>query len=181
MVGKEFAFTTMFKGDTLALEMSLLMGWEVDIYNSGASGHMSPNCHHFTTFKEILPHMINTMDKIIFKATGIGNIRIGIPNGKTTTHVTLKDMLYCPDLASMLVSLTHCDAAGYLVLLKDWKCLIQDAKGTLLRQVPLFNGLYKVEHKSLAAAVNVARKPLTLDELHHRMGHISPQSAWKLI
>jgi hypothetical protein len=98
-------------------------------------------------------------------------MRLGIPNGKTTTHVTLKDVLYCPDLVFTLVSLTRCDAAIYSVLLKDRKCWIRDTKGTLLGQVPLSNGLYKVEHKNTAAAANAARKPLTLEELHCRMAH----------
>jgi hypothetical protein len=106
-------------------------------------------------------------------------MRIGIPNGKTTTHVTLKDVLYCPDLAFTLISLTLCDAAGYSVLLKDQKCWIRDMRGKLLGQIPLSNGLYKVEHKSTAATVNVAWKVLTMDELHRRMGHISLQIAQK--
>ena len=54
-------------------------------------------------------------------------------------------------------------------------------KGTLLVQVLLSNGLYKVEHKSMVATVNTARKPFMLDELHYRMGHISPQATWKLV
>ena len=96
-------------------------------------------------------------------------------------HVTLKNVLYCPDLAFTLVSLTCCDTAGYSVLLKNGKCLIRDMRGTLLGQIPLLNGLYKVEHKDTAATANVVQKVLTLDELHHRMGHISPQIARKLI
>jgi GAG-pre-integrase domain/Integrase core domain/Pol polyprotein, beta-barrel domain len=119
----------------------------------------------------------------MFKAVGIGSMRVGIPNGKMTTHVTLKDVLYCPDLAFTLISLTCCDAAGYSVLLKDQKCLIRDKRGTLLGQVPLplSNGLYKVEHESTAAATSTTCKVLTLDELHRRMGHISPQVARKLV
>jgi Pol polyprotein, beta-barrel domain len=124
---EEFAFTTSFMGMTLALGTSSLTGREVDVYDSGASGHMSPNRHRFITFKEITPSAINAADKTIFKATGIGSMRIGIPNGKMTMHVTLKDVLYCPDLAFTLVSLTRCDAAGYVVLLKDRKCLIRNA------------------------------------------------------
>ena len=87
--GEEFTFTVMFAGTMLALGMSPLMGWEVDVYDSGTSGHMTPNRHCFITFKEIMPCAINAMDKTVFKATGIGNMRIGIPNGKTTTHVTV--------------------------------------------------------------------------------------------
>ena len=33
----------------------------------------------------------------------------------------------------------------------------------------------------MAAAANIARKPLALDELHHMMGHISSQTAQKLV
>jgi Pol polyprotein, beta-barrel domain len=178
MEGKEFAFTTTF-AVALGLGTSSLMGRKVNVYDLSTSGHMLPNRHHFTTFKEIVLHAINVMDKTVFKATGMGNMRIGILNGKTTKHVTLKDVLYCPDLALTLISLTCCDAAGYSVLLKDQKCLIRDSRGMLLGQVPLSNGLYKVEHKDTAAVVNAAPKVLMLDELHRRMGHISPQVAWK--
>jgi Pol polyprotein, beta-barrel domain len=154
--GGDFAFTMMFAGTALTLGTSQLTGQEINVYDLGVSGHMSPNRHRFVTFKEITPHAINTADKTIFKATGIGNMRIAIPNGKTTTHITLKDVLYFLDLAFTLVSLTHCDAAGYSVLLKDRKCLIRDTKGTLLGQVPLSNGLYKVDHRDTAVAANTA-------------------------
>jgi Pol polyprotein, beta-barrel domain len=153
---EEFAFTTSFAGTTLALETSPWMGWEVDVYDSGASGHMSSYQHRFLTFKEISPRTISAADKTVFKATGIGNMRLDIPNGKTNTHVTLRDVLYCPDLAFTLVSLTRCNAAGYSVLLMDRKCIIRDAKGTLLGQVPLSNGLYKVEHELTVVVTNIA-------------------------
>ena len=112
-------FTMTFAGSTLALGMSMMTEQEVDVYDSGALGHMSPNKHQFTTFKEITPRAINAADKTVFKATGVGNMRIGIPNGKTTMHVTLKNVLYCPDLAFTLISLPCCDVAGYSVLLKN--------------------------------------------------------------
>ena len=54
-------------------------------------------------------------------------------------------------------------------------------RGTLLGQVLLLNGLYKVEHKDMAAVANVVWKLLTLNELHCHMGHISLQIARKLI
>jgi Pol polyprotein, beta-barrel domain len=122
--GEGFAFTTMFPGTTLGLGMSQLMGREVDVYDLGTSGHMSPNRHQFTTFKEITQHMVNAADKTTFKAVGIGSMRISIPNGKTTTHITLRDILYWLDLAFTLISLTRCDAAGFSVLLKNQKCII---------------------------------------------------------
>jgi Zinc knuckle len=55
MEGEEFTFTMSFAGTTLALGTSSLTGHEVDVDDSGASGHMSPNHHCFTTFREITP------------------------------------------------------------------------------------------------------------------------------
>jgi Pol polyprotein, beta-barrel domain len=130
--GEGFAFTTTFPGTTLVLGTSQLTGRGVDVYDLGTSGHMSPNRHRLTTFKEIAPRTINATDKTILKAVGVGNMRIGIPNGKTTTYITLRDILYCPDFAFTLISLTGCDAAGFLVLLKDRKCIIEMREGQYL-------------------------------------------------
>ena len=41
---------------------------------------------------------VKVADKMIFMATGIGCMKIDIPNGRDSTTVTLKDVLYCPDL-----------------------------------------------------------------------------------
>ena len=41
--GEEFAFTTTFAGNMLALGTSPLVGWEIDVYSSGISGHMLPS------------------------------------------------------------------------------------------------------------------------------------------
>ena len=43
--GEEFVFTTTFAGSTLALGTSTMTGQEVDVYDLGTSGHMSPNKH----------------------------------------------------------------------------------------------------------------------------------------
>jgi len=40
--GQEFAFTTTFVGATLAGSRSPLAKLEIDVYDSGASSHMSP-------------------------------------------------------------------------------------------------------------------------------------------
>ena len=88
-----FSFTKIFTGTMFTLKMSSWMGWEVNSYNSGVSGYMSPSQHHFITFKDIMPCEINTTDKKVFKATGIGNTKISIPSGKMTIHIPLKGVL----------------------------------------------------------------------------------------
>ena len=70
----EWAFTTTFIGQTSSQEPNSCEGSEVDIYDSGASSHMSPDCHWFTKFRETPPYPIAAADKAIFNATGIGNM-----------------------------------------------------------------------------------------------------------
>jgi hypothetical protein len=177
----EWAFTTTVAGHILSRETSKFRGTEVDVYDSGASTHMSPNRHRFTSFKEIPPRRITAAERTVFTATGIGNMRIAIPNGKTTNHITLKDVLYCPDLAFTLISLVRCDKAGFAVLLRDQHCTIRDAKGTTVGKIPLKEELYKVEHNSLTESANIVQKTLSIDELHRRMGHISPHAIKNLL
>ena len=66
-----------------------------DIYN------MSPNREQFSEFRAIEPKGVKVADKTIFMATGVGCMKIDIPNGRDSTTVMLKDMLYCPDLGYM--------------------------------------------------------------------------------
>jgi hypothetical protein len=42
-------------------------------------------------------------------------------------------------------------------------------------------GLYKVEHKLNIKEANAVEETLTLEQLHHCMGHISPIIAKKLV
>jgi alpha-galactosidase/6-phospho-beta-glucosidase family protein len=79
----------------------------------------------------------------------------------------LKDVLYCQDLA--------------FTLIHDQKFTIRDQKGTTVGRIPLKQGLYKVEHKLPTESANAVRKIPSIDELHRRMGHISPQAIKNLL
>ena len=83
-------------------------------------------------------------------------------------------MLYCPDLVFTLVSLTRCDMARYMVQLKDRACVINDKAGHTISRIPLTNGLYQVDRDAVpATAAYSGIKVFSLDEVHHKMGHIS--------
>jgi len=75
--------------------------------------------------------------------------------------------------------------AGYSALLKDHRCTISDPHGLVLGQVPLVEGLYKhvyaPETAEIAETANLTWKVLSLDDLHRRMGHISPNFAKTLV
>jgi len=103
--GEEFAFTTTFAGVMLTCTSNPLSRVETDIYDSDASSHMSPMRDWFTTFMAIAPKPIKAADQMLFIATAMGKLWVCIPNGNTTMAVTLKNVLYCPNLTFTLISL----------------------------------------------------------------------------
>jgi hypothetical protein len=57
---------------------------ETELYDSGASRHMSPYCNKFHNFVSIKPKTIQAADGQEFEATGLGDIHIKLPNGRST-------------------------------------------------------------------------------------------------
>ncbi|KJA21483.1 hypothetical protein HYPSUDRAFT_93920, partial [Hypholoma sublateritium FD-334 SS-4] len=53
----------------------------IDLYDSGATHHMSGAKHHFLNFVDIMPKPISEADNRSFDATGIGDILVYLPNG----------------------------------------------------------------------------------------------------
>ena len=103
---------------------------------------MSPNRELFSEFRIIALKRVKVADKTIFMVTRIGCMKIDIPNGRNSTTIMLKDMLYCPDLGYTLVSLAKCDTTGFTVTLKDKSCCIKDTKESQIGQIPQYQGLY---------------------------------------
>ncbi|KIL56041.1 hypothetical protein M378DRAFT_43351, partial [Amanita muscaria Koide BX008] len=52
-----------------------------DLYDSGASHHMSPCREDFITFREIQPYKLTAANNQPFMARGIGDMDILVPNG----------------------------------------------------------------------------------------------------
>lgn len=100
----------------------------VEIYDSGASCHMSPYIEAFADFTFIEPKLISAADNQTFEAVGKGSIQVKIPNGNGFTAVTLCDVLYAPTIRFTLVSLSRADRAGYSTLIRDGDLHILDRK-----------------------------------------------------
>ena len=66
---------------------------------------MSQNREQFSEFRTIEAKGVKVEDKTIVMPTGVGYMKIDIPNRKDSTTVTLRDMLYYPDLGYTLGSL----------------------------------------------------------------------------
>ena len=150
---------------------------QITIYNSGASAHKSPNQGRFTDLRSIKPKTVKAADKTIFLVTGVGCMKINIPNGKDNTSVMLKDKLYCPELGCTLVSLAKCDTANFMILLKDKTFYIKDPKGTQISRTPQYQGLYQVDdHGAANRSAYIEVRVHTVNELHRKRGHISPMA-----
>ena len=101
----DYAFSSHLVGEALARTTIDLDATGITIYNSGAMAHMSPRRDSFIDFRRIEPKRVKAANKTVFMVTGIGRMKINVPNGKDTTAVTLQDVLYCPDLGYTLVLL----------------------------------------------------------------------------
>ena len=90
---------------------------EIDLYDSGASRHMSGFHHKFVEIVEIDPVPITAADKRTFLATAKGKLLIHIPNGeKGNSKVYLLDALYSASMGVTLVSIICITKAGSTVI-----------------------------------------------------------------
>ena len=152
---------------------------EAELYDSGASRHMSPFQHRFTNLCSIPPCPIIAANNHTFFATGMGNLKINVPNGSSFTCITLKDAFYAPGMTLTVVSIHKIARAGYKVSLEDDGCKIKNKEGKTIGKIPASpNGLYKVDHPITAAAVQEQLDFLTV---HQRLGHISANAICFLI
>jgi hypothetical protein len=89
---------------SIADQLKVPMGRHGAIIDSGASAHFCPDRTKFKNFVSIPSQNIHTADGTTVSAIGRGDVSISLPLGSKWTSVTLKDMLYAPDMAFTLVS-----------------------------------------------------------------------------
>lgn len=124
----------------------------VEVYDSGASCHMSPYINAFTDFTFIEPKPISAANNHTFEAVGKGSMQILIPNGDKSTVVHLCDVLYTPAIAFTLISLSQADSAGYLTVIKDSNLhLLDHNRGKkIIGRIPAKNGLWSITQSTKA-------------------------------
>jgi hypothetical protein len=154
---------------------------EIELYDSGASKHMSPFCKHFTNYRTISPRAITAANKRIFYAIGTGDLQIDVPNGNSTTPVLLHDTLHTPEMALTIISIGRITGAGYSVAFEHKSCKIKIKTGKIIGKIPASsNGLYKVEHAHVALSTGTVEQ-VNIHTLHRRLGHISADTICSLI
>jgi hypothetical protein len=177
------AYTTTFGANELAGSAET-RNVEVDLYDSGASRHMSGFRHKFVDLVDIEPVPISAADKRTFKATGRGKMIIHLPNGDHgPSRAVLTNALYTPSMGVTLVSISRIAKAGFTVVFSGEFCRIYKANKERMGEIKERQGLYRVYTSSSEDGANVAgtKEALTIDELHRRLGHVSYDRAKLLI
>ncbi|KAF7345981.1 Retrovirus-related Pol polyprotein from transposon TNT 1-94 [Mycena venus] len=153
---------------------------ETELYDLGASRHMSPYRHRFINYTSIPPKSITAADNGSFQAIGQGDMHISIPNGNSMATVLLKGVLYAPKLGFTLISISKITDAGFATLFRDDFCRIFDKKQKLLGVIKKKNSTYRVQHAPTTATSGVtaasAVETVSIEELHRKMGHIAPEA-----
>ncbi len=150
-----------------------------ELYDSGATHHMSPFRDRFKSYHKIPPRVITAADKRVFYTVGLRDLEIEVPNGTCPTLILLKDVLHAPDMGLTIVSISRIAKARYSVTFKDNICQIQDKADKVVGMIPAtHNGLYKVER--VCAAI-VLEERIDLKMLHRHLAHIAPDAIRKMV
>jgi transposase InsO family protein len=152
----------------------------VELYDSGATRHISPYKNDFTAYSLLSPPMfLNTTNQQRFLAVGTGKLAIHVPNGRGETELILNNTLHAPSIGYTLVSLGALDEEGYKAHIGGGYLELIFPHGEHVGHVTrTYKCLYKVSHpKDSANTVEI----LTIMELHRRLGHIATSSACKLV
>jgi hypothetical protein len=155
---------------------------QAELYDSGCTRHISPYREDFESFTEIPPMSFSAANKQKFSALGRGEMVVNIPNGVEISQLRLTEVLYSPEVGYTLISIGRLDENGFSATFGDGKCVIRgpddEHVGTISKNK---RGLYKVEHELNIEQANAVDETLTVEQLHRRMGHISPVIAKKLV
>ena len=164
-----------------AFTVSTAIDHTSELYDSGATCHMTPHKGALLNYTPIAPKPISTANQLTFHTFGHGGLPIHLPNGNNFTNITLRDVLYTLDIALTLVSIGLIDKAGYTVTFKGSMCTIRDTASKFIGSFPKQDGLYCVDtHLEAPVSTHSATVKMSATEAHHRLGHISPEAAKQL-
>jgi transposase InsO family protein len=152
------------------------------LLDSGSTRHLSPHRSDFTNFRNIPPKPLITASQTTFYAIGEGDVQIEIPLARGTSTLLLKGVLYTPEVAYTIVSVGCLASAGYKTSFQDRKCQIFSCNGDLAGEISQASGnTYRYEYVAcLETAEAMATEPISLMDLHSRLGHISPHTVARL-
>jgi hypothetical protein len=151
----------------------------IKLLDSGCTRHISPYKEDFTSLNDIVPKPFQAANKQQFSATAQGELKIDVPNRADTSKLQLHEVLYSLEVGYTLILVGKLDDLGFDIHFHGGTCTICTPNGTQVAHIPKDkNGLYWIMHDEGATHTV---ETISLDQLHRRMGHISPETACKMV
>lgn len=152
------------------------------IIDSGATQHMTPHENHFEEFTQT-EREIAVANDVCIKAKGIGNIPVMFHSNEK--KAIMKDVLYVPDLAHPLLSISAVNDKGIDVTFKrNGQVVFEDDDGTIgegKRVGNLYQLTASVKEASTDEEQALSATQVNQYELwHRRMGHLGAANLQKL-
>lgn len=150
-----------------ANELSSSDDWYID---SGASSHMTHDFNNLCNVKDVINEKFVIMannQKIEVKNSGDYKLTLLVNNKDCA--VTIKNVLYVPDLSTNLISVSQLINNGKSVVFKKSNCCIYENNGELLATATLHNNMFKLNTKKETSFMMVSDKDLW----HRRLGHMN--------
>ena len=162
------------KGDDVALTSASSQdkGHQLWYIDSGATKHMTSNKSLFVNYVQYpQPTEIFLGDDRAIKALGEGKVRLEFHDGSNVRAMGLYNVLYVPDIAKNLVSVSTMTQKGAEVLFENDKCYVTKDGKTINIGRLLNNNLYVINTEPDCA--NIASSKASLEVWHCRYGHIN--------
>ena len=161
------------KKDEIALSSASSQGrsklWYID---SGATKHMTSEKDLIVDYVQYPhPSEIFLGDNRMIRALGEGKVSLEFYNGSNVLTMGLYNVLYVPEIAKNLVSVSAMTGKGAEVLFENDKCYVTKDKKTMNIGHLTNNNLYVINTEPDFA--NVASSKASLEVWHCRFGHIN--------
>lgn len=158
--------------------------------DSGATRSISPiiECFDPASLKQLkTPVIIRVGNNDTLLATAAGNIPFLFNVGDTVRKGVVMDVLYCPEIATTLISASQLNARGNKVILdgSDSRIIHKLSGETIARMHLTSSGLYRLDaspHPSkVFASLAASLRSLDINDLHRRLGHLAFDECKKLV
>jgi hypothetical protein len=145
-------------GSALVAVSGILEGQRCDLYDSGATHHMTPYRDEFTIFHQMPPKCLTAANQGSFTADGYGDVIISVPNGDRISKIHLRNVLYTPAVGFSLVSISRIDDAGFSATFGGQRCTIYNKNGDIVGSIAKSQNLYRIiRQPTQVGSSNVAK------------------------
>lgn len=159
-----------------AVSVNDAYNWYID---SGASVHMTKHREWLSEETSSHEEYIRIADDKVLKVESCGNVTIAVKDvDGSLNKIQVKNVLFVPELATNLLSVSKIIGSGCCVEFCDEGCRIKNKQGTTVATANCMNGTYK-----LNTNCNQALSTMVCDSnyvWHQRMGHINFNDLSKL-